>query len=655
MRSGLSVLVLIALALGAATLAGPAAGEQASQPSSPEAGYLDAGAFHSCAVQSFTLRCWGYGGAGELGYGGTRSVGDDETPASVGPVDFGGRNVTAVSAGDFHTCALLEDATVHCWGFGGNGRLGYGNEASILAAADAPAVFLGEGRTAKAISAGTGHTCAVLDNDRVLCWGFGIDGRLGQNATDDIGDNELPGERNPIDFGALDGAKAVSAGGFHTCALLLNDTVRCWGFGGAGRLGYGNQADVGRGCVIPPLGNVCEPTPDAPSPASVGPIDFGAGRTVKALSSGGFHNCVILDNDAVRCWGSGSSGHLGYGNDFNVGDNEFPGDRGPVDLGAGRTARAIAAGADHVCAVLDDASVRCWGSGGFGRLGYGNESFVGLQDTPGAVGPVNLGGRGAKAITAGFEHSCARLDDDSVRCWGSGRQGRLGYCNEVTIGDNETPGSAGPVALGQPGIPGQACRAAAPRRAPGYALPAADSLAAALAAQRARAAAFSSCLRRVKRKARSERRRARRLPSSRRRRALRAVKRRAARRRRACVRRHGRVPGRVTGLTARATGARTVQLTFKAVGTDGSKLPAANTYLVKQSRRPIRTARAFSRATSLCKGRCSFSNITRVGASLTLNVTRLRRGARYYFAVAGRDNVTRRKGPRSKAVRVRVR
>ena len=646
--------MLILLAALTAGFAGPAAGEQSSQPASPEAGFLDAGGFHSCAVQSFRLHCWGYGGAGELGYGGTRSVGDDETPRSVGPVDFGGRNVTAVSTGDFHTCALLEDATVHCWGFGGNGRLGYGNEASILAAGDAGPVFLGEGRSAKAISAGSGHTCAVLDNDRVLCWGFGIDGRLGLNATDDVGDNELPGERGPIDFGALDGAKAVSTGDFHTCALLLNDTVRCWGFGGAGRLGYGNQADVGRGCLL--VGNVCTPTPEAPSPASVGPIDLGEGRTAKALTSGGSHNCVILDNDAVRCWGSGTSGHLGYGNDFNVGDNEVPGARGPVDLGQGRTARAIAAGGDHVCAVLDDASVRCWGSGGFGRLGYGNDRFVGLDDTPGSVAPVNLGaGRGAKAITAGAEHTCARLDDDSVRCWGSGRQGRLGYCSERNVGDDETPGSLRAVDLGQPGIAGQACRGApAPPRTGPPPTAAGDPLPAALAAQGARAALYSSCRRSAKRKARVELRKARRLPSSRRRSGVRRVKRRAARRRRACVRRHGRVPGRVTDLTVRATGTRRIELSFSAPGTDGARPPAARSYLVKQSRRRIRSARGFARAPSLCKGRCSF-NITRVGAKVNLTITRARRRAVYYFAVRARDNVTRRTGPRSKTVRVRVR
>jgi len=95
-------------------------------------------------------------------------------------------------------------------------------------------------------------------------------------------------------------------------------------------------------------------------------------------------------------------------------------------------------------------------------------------------------------------------------------------------------------------------------------------------------------------------------------------------------------------------------LTFKATGSDGSRPPAARTYLIKQSRRPIRTARGFARASSLCKGRCSFT-VTKVGATVSLTVTNLRRRARYYFAIAARDNVSKRTGPRSRTVKTRVR
>ena len=92
---------------------------------------------------------------------------------------------------------------------------------------------------------------------------------------------------------------------------------------------------------------------------------------------------------------------MGFGNTDEIGDNETPGTVGPIDLGAGRTATAIAAGANHTCAILDDASVRCWGAGFGGQLGYGNTDTIGddTGETPGTVGPIDLGaGRTATAL-----------------------------------------------------------------------------------------------------------------------------------------------------------------------------------------------------------------------------------------------------------------
>ena len=642
----------------AAALAGPAAGEQASQPTSPEAGYLALGNFHSCALNVSTVRCWGYGVNGQLGYGDVRSIGDDEVPSSVGPVDLdpgpGVGTAEAIGAGSVHTCALLTGGTVRCWGFGGNGRLGYGNT-DVIGDNEAPGsvgpVDLDPGPgvgTVKAISAGNGHTCAVLDGGAVRCWGFNLEGRLGYGNTDAIGDDEAPGSAGPVDldpgpgFGA---AKAVATGGFHTCALLEAGAVRCWGFGGSGRLGYGNIADIGR-------------TPET-KPDTVGPVDLDPGPgtgIAKAITAGTGHTCAILENGSVRCWGSNGSGQLGYGNTRNIGDDEIPAAVLPVDLGSNRTAKAIRAGGEHTCALLDDDSVRCWGYAGFGQLGYGNTNDIGDDEAPGSVGPVDLdpgpGFGTAKAISAGTLHTCARLSDDSVRCWGRGSNGRLGYCDERTIGENETPGSVGPVHLGT-AAGGARCAGGDSTTTPPPTAPGTYALDPRLA-EAARLAGLRSCLRRVSSHARREVRRARRLSGARRARALRHARRHRRQLRRRCLKRYGRTPGRVTGLTARARSGRKILLTFKAPGSDGSRPPAARTYLIKQSRRPIRTARAFRRAPALCKGRCPF-NITSVGTTLTLTVTDLRRRARYYFAVAARDNVSRRTGPRSKTAKARVR
>ncbi|MDP1849418.1 MAG: hypothetical protein Q8K79_16635, partial [Solirubrobacteraceae bacterium] len=422
----LLLLAILAAVLTATLLPGGAAADQASQPGSPDAGRIATGNFHSCAVVSGDVRCWGYGGDGALGYGNTASIGDDEAPDSVGPVFLGaGRTAVAVAAGSVHTCALLDNSTVRCWGFGANGRLGYGNTNTIgddETPGSLPPVNLGPGRTAKAITAGGGHTCAILEDNTVRCWGFNLDGRLGIGSTDAVGDDEPAAAAPTVNLGPDRTARAIAAGGFHTCALLDNGAVRCWGYGGEGRLGYGKVADIGR-------------APDA-TPDTVGPVNLGDGRTATAITAGQGHTCAVLDDGAVRCWGVAASGRLGYGNSFDVGDNEQPGMVAPVDLGVGRTARAVHAGAEHTCAVLDEGSVRCWGYGGFGHLGYGDVRAIGDNEPPAAVGPVNLG-LGAVAISGGQHHTCALLDDGSVRCWGRASNGRIGYCNETTIGDNE--------------------------------------------------------------------------------------------------------------------------------------------------------------------------------------------------------------------------
>ena len=443
----LTVVVVVVSAIPAA-----AAADQSSEPSSAAAGRITAGKYHSCAVLvDGSVRCWGYGGYGALGYGNTNTIGGDDTPASAGPVDLGlGRTAVAITAGSYHTCALLDDGTVRCWGYDGDGQLGYNNTNSIGASqtpGSVPPVDLG-GHQALAISAGGAQTCALLDDHTVRCWGFSADGRLGYGNTTRVGDgsagSQTPASVGPVDLGPGRTATAITTGGSHTCALLDDGSVRCWGSGANGQLGYGSTNNVGA----------------SQTPGSLPLVDLG-GHQALAISAGNAHTCALLDDHTVRCWGFGGEGRLGYGNTNNVGDgspgSQAPASVGPVDLGAGRTAVAISAGGNHTCAVLDNGSVRCWGFGLYGQLGYGNTNNVGDVQTPGSVGPVDLGaGRTAVAIGTGDLHTCALLDNGSVRCWGYGADGRLGYCNVTNVGDLQTPGSVGPVNL-RPGDGGATC------------------------------------------------------------------------------------------------------------------------------------------------------------------------------------------------------
>lgn len=425
-----SFAVVALLMLLAAPRATP---EQASSDvRKAQAGYLDAGDEHTCAILADrTVRCWGKGLAGRLGYGNEDNV---LTAGAAGPVNLGpGRTARAIVGGDFHTCALLDDGSVHCWGFGANGRLGYGNTSNIVSAAAALAVDLGPGRTATAITAGASHTCAILDNGSVRCWGNGVSGRLGYGNQSSIGDDESPASAGPVDIGAGRTAVAISAGDFHTCVIRDDGALLCWGFGSGGQLGYGGTADIG----------------DNETPGAAGPVPLN-GHRVRAVSGGKGHTCAILDDGTARCWGFGADGRLGYGGTANVASAAAA---APINLGPGRTASAIAAGEAHTCAILDNGAVRCWGFGGNGRLGTGGTDSVGNDpgETPASVPPVDLGpGRLGRALSVGFSHTCALLDDASIRCWGFGGSGRLGYGNENSVGDNPARSVllAGPVPVG---------------------------------------------------------------------------------------------------------------------------------------------------------------------------------------------------------------
>jgi alpha-tubulin suppressor-like RCC1 family protein len=388
---------------------------------------ISAGFLHTCALlDDGSVRCWGGGEEGQLGQGHPDTIGDEPGEVAVLPaVALGtGRTATALATGSRHSCALLDDATVRCWGLGGFGQTGQGTGDAIGdepgEMGDAlPAIALGTGRTATAITANLFHSCALLDNGSVKCWGYGAFGQTGQGATTNIGDQ--PGEMGdalpPIALGTGRTATAIAAGAYNTCALLDNGSVKCWGDGLFGANGQGATTSIGN---LP--GQMGDALP---------PIALGAGRTATAITGGSIHICALLDNGSVKCWGDNGQGRLGQGDTDDIGDD--PGEMGDalpaVALGTGRTATAVTAGSDHTCALLDDGSVKCWGSGLSGATGQGSPAHIG--DDPGEMGDnlpaVALGtGRTATAVTAGNAHTCAVLDDGTVKCWGAGGSGRLG-------------------------------------------------------------------------------------------------------------------------------------------------------------------------------------------------------------------------------------
>jgi alpha-tubulin suppressor-like RCC1 family protein len=174
-----------------------------------------------------------------LGLGNTNNIGDDESPSTNVFLD---KYATAVTAGLNHTCALLTDGAVRCWGQNGNGQLGLGNTTQIGDDEGVPqSTSTSEALTATAISAGGFHACALLVCGSVRCWGYNLSGQLGIASNTTIGDNE-----NPMTNVAATNETAISAGGYHTCALLAaSGSVRCRGLNNDGQLGLGNTTLIG--------------------------------------------------------------------------------------------------------------------------------------------------------------------------------------------------------------------------------------------------------------------------------------------------------------------------------------------------------------------------------------------------------------------------
>ncbi|WP_428261461.1 RCC1 domain-containing protein [Haliangium sp.] len=408
------------------------------------------GSYHTCALDVLGyVHCWGSGVYGQLGYGefgvnAGRGDTADTVPVNLGTVATpNGEESPLVypvqlALGTSHTCALLNSGDVVCWGYHNEGQLGYGllGDANVdpdpaqpkLASPSLGAVDIG-GKVVQ-ISTRNAHTCALLDTGAVRCWGRGGDGQLGYSGlAANIGDDEAPSTLGDVNVGGT--VTQVAAGGAHTCALLDTGAVRCWGSGSKGRLGYGNEEDIG----------------DNEDPATAGDVPLGG--TAVQISAGGQHTCAVLDTGAIRCWGDGEFGALGYGDALDVGDAVTPAQKGDVPLGG--TAVQVAAGGQHTCALLDTGGIRCWGSGMRGAHGYGTTQTLGDGETPAdyadAFGDVNVGGTAVSIATGAF-HTCAVLDTGAVRCWGLAQQGQLGYGNENTIGDNESPSMAGDVMLG---------------------------------------------------------------------------------------------------------------------------------------------------------------------------------------------------------------
>ncbi len=387
------------------------------------------GQAHTCALLTDrTVRCWGANDAGQSAAGTRAAVGDEPNElVALEPISVGGA-VAQIEAGGFHTCALRQDGGVRCWGDGADGKLGQSDTQTRgkgpTDLEDLPDIALGT--AAARITAGLRHTCALTRSGGVRCWGSGTFGQTGAGTTQALGD--APGEIAaltdlPLGRSAVD----IAAGAYHTCAVLDDASVRCWGLDTFGQLGRGSSEPVG----------------DQPGEvAALTAVPVPAARSVVAGSA---HTCALLTDGGVACWGDGFFGQLGNGSTDIVGD--APGEVSAVTpIRFSSPVTELTAGRDHTCARLATGSVTCWGAGAFGQTGMDSNHRLGdeLGERADLLAPIALA-LPVLTLDAGATHTCAVLDDMTLRCWGSGAQGRLGLGDTRTRGDRPGDMAALPV------------------------------------------------------------------------------------------------------------------------------------------------------------------------------------------------------------------
>ena len=339
--------------------------------------------YHFCAVMvDGAATCWGYNYYGQLGNGSTTS---SVAAVPVTGIDGSSPATTAISVGGGknHSCAVLANGTVKCWGQNDSGQLGDGTLTNSSVPVSVRVIDgVTPSTTAVNVSAGQTNSCAQMADGTVRCWGGGSDSQIVEGIT------ALSDSTTAVD---------LDTDFFHSCVATRNGSAMCWGISGFGQLGKGTAA------------------PSA-LPAVVSGIDGSSdAATAVEVALGENSSCARMGAGTVKCWGSNSSGQLGDGSKTQR--NSPVSVSGITGVDDATTAVDVSAGGVHTCAVMANGTVKCWGAGFFGLLGdgLGTESLV-----PVAVSGLTGATPDTTAVAIGSSRfaTCALMEDADVQCWG---------------------------------------------------------------------------------------------------------------------------------------------------------------------------------------------------------------------------------------------
>lgn len=265
------------------------------------------------------------------------------------------------------TCALTADGRLHCWGENSFGEFGTGSLGASTVAVPAGGGLLFD---FVAGSMGTPQVCGVTRDGVAYCWGYNLNGELGDGTT-------IP-RSSPSRVDASLPFRAL-ASSYHTCGLTTDGVAYCWGSGLGGQLGTGDSA------------------------SNVRPARVQTSETYTAITNGTQFSCALTSSGSAQCWGWAA----GAGGDIS--DHVYT----PAPVSGGHAFRSISAGEEHVCAATPDHAVYCWG-----KLTPFPDGYRGTPARiPGSVAIVSVVS-GSRMLVGGA--SCGLTDAGDAYCWNGG-------------------------------------------------------------------------------------------------------------------------------------------------------------------------------------------------------------------------------------------